>query len=145
MSPRTTRKRLGRPNTFCLLRCCGLKYALELAWSANLDRMQFHLERLGGGLHDAIIILSAWNDQDTVKRAFSLDALGFIPKTSRPEVMLNAIQLVLSGDLYIPAEILDGQEPTSARVSNKLSAREFQDDLGLTARQIEVLGLLSIA
>jgi DNA-binding NarL/FixJ family response regulator len=107
--------------------------------------MQFHLERLGGGLHDAIIILSALNDQDTVKRAFSLDALGFIPKTSRPEVMLNAIQLVLSGDLYIPAEILDGQEPTSARVSNKLSAREFQDDLGLTARQIEVLGLLSIA
>jgi hypothetical protein len=30
--------------------------------------------------------------------------------------MLNAIQLVLSGNLYIPAEILDGQEPTSARV-----------------------------
>jgi DNA-binding NarL/FixJ family response regulator len=30
MSPRTTRKRLGRPNTFCLLRCCGLKYARQI-------------------------------------------------------------------------------------------------------------------
>ena len=61
----------------------------------------------------AIIVLSASNDQDEVKRAFSLGALGFIPKTSEPEVMLNAIQTVLSGNLYIPAEILDRQEPTS--------------------------------
>jgi DNA-binding NarL/FixJ family response regulator len=90
----------------------------------------------------AIIIISALNDQDTVKRAFSLGALGFIPKTSEPEIMLNAIQLVLSGNLYIPAEILDRQEPTSPRLSNKLSARELQEDLGLTDRQIEVLGLL---
>jgi DNA-binding NarL/FixJ family response regulator len=90
----------------------------------------------------AIIILSASNEQDTVKRAFSLGALGFIPKTTEPEVMLNAIQLVLSGNLYIPSEILDRGEPPSRRPSNKLSARGFQDDLGLTDRQIEVLGLL---
>src|SRR6516225_9933491 len=38
----------------------------------------------------AIIVLSALNDQDTVKRAFNQGALGFIPKTSEPEVMLNA-------------------------------------------------------
>jgi DNA-binding NarL/FixJ family response regulator len=56
--------------------------------------------------------------------------------------MLNAIQTVLSGNLYIPAEILDRQEPTSPRLSNKQSALELQDDLGLTDRQIEVLGLL---
>src|SRR5258708_1720681 len=90
----------------------------------------------------AIIILSASDDQDTVKRAFGLGALGFIPKTMEPEVMLNAIQLVLSGNLYIPSEILDRKEPTSPRPSNKLSARGFQDDFGLTDRQVEVLGLL---
>ena len=55
----------------------------------------------------AVIILSALNDQDTVKRAFNQGALGFIPKTSEPEVMLNAIQLVLSGGIYIPSELLD--------------------------------------
>jgi DNA-binding NarL/FixJ family response regulator len=90
----------------------------------------------------AVIILSALNDQDTVKRAFSLGALGFIPKTTEPDVMLNAIELVLSGNLYIPSEILGRQEPMSARLSNELSTREFQYDLGLTDRQIEVLALL---
>jgi DNA-binding SARP family transcriptional activator/CheY-like chemotaxis protein len=54
----------------------------------------------------AIVILSASDDQDQVKRAFSLGALGFIPKTTEREVMLNAIELVLSGGLYIPSQAL---------------------------------------
>src|SRR5262245_26881523 len=55
----------------------------------------------------AIIILSALDDQDIVKRAFKLGALGFIPKTTEREVMLSAIELVLSGGIYIPSEILE--------------------------------------
>jgi CheY-like chemotaxis protein len=55
----------------------------------------------------AIIILSASDEPDKVKRAFSLGALGFIPKTTEREGMLNAIQLVLSGGIYIPSELLD--------------------------------------
>jgi DNA-binding SARP family transcriptional activator/CheY-like chemotaxis protein len=54
----------------------------------------------------AIIMLSASDDLDKVKRAFSLGALGFIPKKTGHEVMLNAIRLVLSGGVYIPSEIL---------------------------------------
>jgi DNA-binding NarL/FixJ family response regulator len=100
-----------------------------------------------GELHDryatiAIIVLSALDDQDTVKRAFKLGALGFIPKTTEREVMLNAIQLVLSGGIYIPSEILDREERTSPRPADKLSTREYLDGLGLTGRQIEVLALL---
>jgi hypothetical protein len=34
-----------------------------------------------------------------------------MPKTMEREVMLNAIQLVLSGNLYILPEILDRKEP----------------------------------
>lgn len=90
----------------------------------------------------AVIILSASNDQDKVKRAFSLGALGFIPKTTEREVMLRAIQLVLSGGIYIPLEILDGEETTSPRLTNKLAPRECLNGLGLTDRQIEVLALL---
>jgi DNA-binding NarL/FixJ family response regulator len=90
----------------------------------------------------AIIVLSALDDQDTVKRAFKLGALGFIPKTTEREVMLNAIQLVLSGGIYIPSEILDREETTSPQPANRMSAREYFDDLGLTGRQIEVLALL---
>src|SRR5439155_17552448 len=57
----------------------------------------------------AIIILSGLDDQEKVKRAFSLGALGFIPKTTERQVMLNAIRLVLSGGIYIPSEILDDE------------------------------------
>jgi DNA-binding NarL/FixJ family response regulator len=90
----------------------------------------------------AIIVLSAVDDQDTVKRAFKLGALGFIPKTTERDVMLNAIQLVLSGGIYIPSEILDLAETTPSRPANKLSTRELLSDIGLTDRQIEVLALL---
>src|SRR6266446_6335445 len=64
----------------------------------------------------AIIVLSAVDDQDTVKRAFKLGALGFIPKTTEREVMLNAIQLVLSGGIYIPSEIVDTRTSERSRV-----------------------------
>jgi DNA-binding NarL/FixJ family response regulator len=90
----------------------------------------------------AIIILSASDDQDKVKRAFKLGALGFIPKTTEREVMLNAIELVLSGGIYIPSEILGPEDTTSAGPTNKLSTGEFLSGLGLTDRQIEVLALL---
>ena len=88
----------------------------------------------------AIIILSSSNDQDTVKRAFKLGALGFIPKTTEREVMLNAIELVFSGGIYIPSEILE--ETPSARLTNEPTTPDFLRGLGLTDRQIEVLALL---
>src|SRR4029077_282217 len=88
----------------------------------------------------AIIILSSSDDQDTVKRAFKLGALGFITKTTEREVMLNAIKLVFSGGIYIPSEILE--ETTSPRLANKLVKRDSLKGLGLTDRQIEVLALV---
>ncbi|SDF17022.1 two component transcriptional regulator, LuxR family [Bradyrhizobium brasilense] len=88
----------------------------------------------------AIIVISSSDDQDTVKRAFKLGALGFIPKTTKREVILNAMELVLSGGLYIPSEILE--EPSSPRPTNKPATRGSLKGLGLTDRQIEVLALL---
>src|SRR5262249_52759015 len=89
----------------------------------------------------AVIMLSALNDQDRVRRPFNLGALGFIPKTTEREVMLNAIELVLSGGIYVPSEILDCQETTFPRSTNG-SPCESLGGLGLTDRQIEVLALL---
>ena len=90
----------------------------------------------------AIIILSSSSDQETVRRAFKLGALGFIPKTTERDVMLNAIELVLSGGVYIPSEILTYEEAPSPRLSNKPAIGGSPKGLGLTDRQIEVLALL---
>ncbi|WP_441268067.1 response regulator transcription factor [Bradyrhizobium sp. 215_C5_N1_1] len=88
----------------------------------------------------AIIILTSSSDQDSVKRAFKLGALGFIPKTTEREVMLNAIELVFSGGIYIPSEILEETAPP--RPTNESTTRDSLKRLGLTDRQIEVLALL---
>ncbi|MGY4286755.1 DNA-binding NarL/FixJ family response regulator [Bradyrhizobium sp. LM2.7] len=88
----------------------------------------------------AVVILSSSDDQDTVKRAFKLGALGFIPKTTEREVILNAIKLVFAGGVYIPSEILE--ESTSPQLTTKPATRDSLKSLGLTDRQIEVLALL---
>lgn len=88
----------------------------------------------------AIVILSSSDDQDTVKRAFKLGALGFIPKTTEREVILNAIKLVFSGGVYIPSQMLE--ETRSPRPIAEPAGRDSFKGIGLTDRQIEVLALL---
>jgi DNA-binding NarL/FixJ family response regulator len=67
--------------------------------------------------------------------------MGYIPKTSPRDVLLGAVRLVASGGIYVPVEALRareaGEPPASAAAASKTAA-----DLGLSARQWEVLGLL---
>lgn len=86
----------------------------------------------------SVIVLSASNQRDDVMRALRLGAAGFIPKSTARSVMLSAVQLVLSGGIYIPPEILALGEVAPAPQSTGVSPM----DLGLTARQIEVLALM---
>ena len=61
-----------------------------------------------------------------------MGASGFIPKTSAPEVTISAIQLVLSGGVYIPPHVLkpqtkpipNNQQPNNTDTFNTLS---FED------------------
>lgn len=86
----------------------------------------------------AIVVLSAVQDRDRVVRALDLGALGFIPKTAQREVMLSALQLVLSGGIYIPPQALARQDAVSATDRPSVSLA----DVGLTERQVEVLALM---
>jgi len=88
----------------------------------------------------SIVVLSAQNDRTSLMRALDLGALGFIPKHSQREVMLGALQQVLSGGIYIPTEILARAEPPP---SQRADANPVSPgDLGLTERQVEVLALM---
>ena len=94
----------------------------------------------------SIVILSASTDRDDVLRAFDLGAVGFIPKSAQRAVMLTALQLVLSGGVYIPPEILAQEQSSHAQFVPKQQGagrmRVSPADLGLTGRQIEVLALM---
>jgi DNA-binding NarL/FixJ family response regulator len=90
----------------------------------------------------AIVVMSANQTQEAVKRALDLGAIGYIPKSARREVMISALQLVFAGGVYIPPEILAPEQPRPIAVPNPNRPIVSPSELGLSARQLEVLGLL---
>jgi DNA-binding NarL/FixJ family response regulator len=92
-----------------------------------------------------VVVLSAYHDRDRVMKALDLGALGFIPKTERREVMLSALNLVLAGGMYVPPEILGRVGPAALPGPAAPGSRSVPDPaLGLTQRQLDVLGLLML-
>lgn len=56
-----------------------------------------------------IVILSGTEDYQVVEQALRSGARGYIPKSSPAKTMLNALQLVMSGDTYVPTAILQNK------------------------------------
>jgi len=48
----------------------------------------------------AVVVLSGVKDRDTVTKAVGLGAVGYIPKSTTHEIMVNALRLVCSGGVY---------------------------------------------
>jgi two-component system nitrate/nitrite response regulator NarL len=84
-----------------------------------------------------VIVLSSSEDPKDVRKAMASGALGYVPKSASQHVLLSAIRLVLNGDLYIPPLVL-GQDAGVPQYAN-----ESGNPGSLTARQIEVLALIS--
>ncbi|MBI1209152.1 MAG: response regulator [Azospirillum sp.] len=53
-----------------------------------------------------IVVVSMLDSAAEIRSAVAAGATGFIPKTSTPEVMIEAIKLVLAGGVYLPLSIL---------------------------------------
>jgi DNA-binding NarL/FixJ family response regulator len=79
-----------------------------------------------------VVIVSASESHTDIQQALSDGALGFIPKSSTSDIMLNALRLVLAGGIYVPPNYLNYQQLTED------SAKTHS----LTARQIEVLQMI---
>jgi DNA-binding NarL/FixJ family response regulator len=88
-----------------------------------------------------IIIVSVKEDIDSIRNSLAAGAMGYIPKTSSPDVTVSAIQLVLAGGVYVPPHVLQlgNVESLKSETDNRLENRH-----GLTERQIEVLDLIAI-
>lgn len=80
-----------------------------------------------------VAIVSGDSDDPSVMRtALDLGAVGFIPKSSSRAVLVSALQLILAGGTYAPAEALTAEPDRRAERAS-----------GLTARQTEVAALLA--
>jgi DNA-binding NarL/FixJ family response regulator len=84
-----------------------------------------------------VVILSGSGDRSDVIAGLNMGAVGFIPKSSTREVMLQALRLVLAGGVYIPPQAL-GSSDARAETGTKSAS-----DLGLTDRQAQILGLIA--
>jgi DNA-binding NarL/FixJ family response regulator len=82
-----------------------------------------------------ILIISATEDSDSVRAALDAGAVGYLPKTSTPKVLSDAIRLVLDGGTYVPPQAMGTVLPTKKPPSLA--------DLGITERQSDVLRLVA--
>jgi two-component system nitrate/nitrite response regulator NarL len=82
-----------------------------------------------------IAIISANEDPIDVRAALDAGAVGYLPKTSLPKVMADALRLILDGGIYIPPQVMDG-----ALTPRKVPTLA---DLGITERQADVLRLVT--
>jgi len=90
-------------------------------------------------------VLSAADQPEAVMRALDGGAMGFIPKTSSSQLLLNALRLVLSGAIYLPLEVLRKEHdiaPAAPRAPATPSELRDPAEIGLTGRQAQVLALL---
>jgi DNA-binding NarL/FixJ family response regulator len=86
-----------------------------------------------------VVILSAQDDRDTVLAALDAGAMGFISKAAAPAELRDALTGVLVGRrIHLPQSVSGGM----AALSPEGGGRELAElaQLGLTERQIEVLG-----
>ncbi|MFQ5984850.1 MAG: response regulator [Alphaproteobacteria bacterium] len=87
-----------------------------------------------------IVILSASESRDDVRRAIECGARGYVLKSSNPEVLRHALPLVLAGEVYLPP-VLAGPEPAFAAKEQAVgrSAAPADPIAKLTPREREVL------
>jgi len=87
-----------------------------------------------------VVCLAESSDMGEVMRALELGAVGYIPKSTSCEVILSAIELVFSGGIYIPSDVLRHETGSKETAGDASEACPLQ--LGLTQRQTEVLAVL---
>ena len=128
--------------------------ALELVAAHRYDLVLLDLRMPGLGGMDALaalraavpgtplVVLSAEDDPTVVRAAIEGGAMGFIPKSSTPEVLIQALRLVLAQGVYLPPAVLDATYSIPAPAPAPSSAEAAPGDgslPSLTPRQMDVL------
>jgi DNA-binding NarL/FixJ family response regulator len=133
------------------IECAGdLPSALELAHRAELCLLDLGLPGCTGlealsrlrERHPSlpVVVVSGSNEHQSIVAALDAGAMGYIPKTAPRDVLLNAVRLVASGGIYVPVEALSARAGVMRGVPPDASKQPAE--LGLSARQAEVLALL---
>ncbi len=112
----------------------------DMPWEEGLRQ----LRELAG---DAPIVATSYNEaRADIFRAVELGASGYVPKTTSEEQLKKAVNLVLSGAVYLPRATISGagEESVSGGRARTGAGSISEDAMPmLTKRQREVLKLLA--
>jgi DNA-binding NarL/FixJ family response regulator len=82
-----------------------------------------------------VVVISANSDRESILGVLDSGANGFIPKTSKPEVIIAALRLVAAGGVYVPPEAIED-------LAVQMPLRTARESMDLTERQRDVLRLI---
>jgi DNA-binding NarL/FixJ family response regulator len=81
-----------------------------------------------------LVIISGEEDPHAIRASIEHGAMGFIPKSSTPELLIQAIALVLAKGVYLPPTVLAAAHPAPPQAGSDPTLLP-----GLTQRQMDVL------
>jgi len=90
--------------------------------------------------HIPVVVVSGEDGRGYMEKVMGYGAMGFISKNSSAAVMLSALNLILSGGIYIPPEMLrqhDWLDENEPRFADRRSLKT--NEFGLTQRQMQML------
>lgn len=91
-----------------------------------------------------LVMMSESEDQQDILDAFSLGAVGYITKLSPDSLIINALHLIVDGNLYVPPAVLKGLKKSERLPGEgRILTHTLPNGKNLTYRQSEVLQHLS--
>lgn len=94
--------------------------------------------------HIPVVVVSGEEGYLATNKALSNGASGFVSKSSTVPILLNTLNLVLSGNVYVPPQFLQKSGISAWSKNNLYGIRgPNANEHGLTARQIVVLKYLT--
>ena len=122
----------------------------------DADGFELLVELRNGWPAIPVVVVSASDHSADVIRAIDLGAMGFVPKRASNETLTEALQVVMSGGIYVPPTTMGGDDGggDEKREAMAHSAAHGQPgglasmrpnalaSVKLTPRQLDVLGLL---
>lgn len=93
-----------------------------------------------------IVMTGEYLSKGAVERILRAGAVSFVPKTTSPEVMLEAIQRAISGGIWLPPEAVEKNinavQPSIDSLLRDPPRPITAIDLGITEREFDVLRLV---
>ena len=84
-----------------------------------------------------VVVLSGEDDPRMIRATIEHGAMGFVPKSSTPEILIQALRLILAHGVYLPLSALDSEEPRADAADAPANPDAVLRNL--SPRQVEVL------